>query len=343
MSSPKDLKTHADYVRVLRPHLDPAMFTPRPDHLWRVAFHAGVLLAGYLSLRMQWPYTGAVSALVIGHSIACLGFLAHDISHHSVVRSRSAIRILELVLFGLNVTPPTMWRRVHNQSHHAHANTRNDPDRPFGKHEHTPATQWYARVFYPEGASWMRAPVVLCHWIAYVARNTAAALMPGRIKPSVVPFKPCYTPSQRLTLLAELLWLGVLQWGIWHLVGAQWQAYLWASAGLLAASALAMAYIFTNHFLNPLCDDADPLVGSLSVTVPRWVDWLHDNFSYHTEHHLFPGLNPRHFPAVARLLQHHFPDRYNRLPMCEAWRRLWRGEIGAHVRPSGHGHSTGSD
>jgi len=335
--------THADYVKVLRPHLAPTMFAPEPRHLWRVVFHGTVLLGGYLLLRMQLPSVGPASAVVIGHSIACLGFLGHDISHHSVVRNRAAIRILELVLFGLNVTPPTMWRRVHNQSHHAHANTRDDPDRPFAEHEHTPGTRRYARAFYPKGARWWRTPVVLCHWVAYVARNTVAALMPGEAKPSVVPFKPRYSAWQRLTIVAELLWIGILQFGIWHLVGAQWGAYLWASAGLFAASALAMAYIFTNHFLNPLCDHADPLVGSLSVTVPRWADWLHDNFSHHTEHHLFPGMNPRHFPAVSRLLQQHFPDRYNQLPISDAWRRLWRAEILQRVRPLGHGHSAGTD
>ncbi len=143
------------------------------------------------------------------------------------------------------------------------------------------------------------------------------------MKPSVVPFKPRYTVRQRFTIVGELIWLVVLQLGIWNLVGSEWARYAWASAGLLVASAVAMAYIFTNHFLNPLCEHADPLVGSLSVIVPPWVDWLHGNFSYHTEHHLFPGMNPRHYPEVSRLLQAHFPERYNRIPFGEAWRRLW--------------------
>jgi hypothetical protein len=26
---------------------------------------------------------------------------------------------------------------------------------------------------------------------------------------------------------------------------------------------------------------------------------------------------------VSRLLQQHFPDRYNRIPFGEAWRRIW--------------------
>ena len=95
---------------------------------------------------------------------------------------------------------------------------------------------------------------------------------------------------------------------------------------LLVASSVSMAYIWTNHLLNPLCEHTDPLIGSTSVIVPRWADWLHDNFSYHTEHHIFPGMNPRYYPEVAKLLQLHFPDRYNRIPFGEAWRRIWQQE-----------------
>lgn len=339
---PVDLRSHAQYVRALRPHLDPALFIPSSRHLWRIALHAGLLLGGYLLLRGLPLPAAPLGALLVGHSTACLGFLAHDVSHHAVVRHRVVIRVLELLLFGVNLIPPTVWRRVHNQTHHAETNTVRDPDRLFLASERTVATTLYARLFYPGGGSRLRAPFVFSHLLAYIPRNVLAALLPGDVKPSVVPFKPRYTPRHRVAIVGELLWLVVLQVGVWHLVGADAVRYLWALAGLLVASAVAMMYIFTNHFLNPLCDHSDPLVGSLSVIVPPWMDWLHDNFSYHTEHHLFPGMNPRHFPEVSRVLQQHFPDRYNRLSLREAWRRLW-AETGNRVRLLGHGCSTGTD
>ena len=37
-------------------------------------------------------------------------------------------------------------------------------------------------------------------------------------------------------------------------------------------------------------------------------------------------MNPRYYPEVARLLVEHFPERYNRLSLREAWRRLWKQE-----------------
>jgi fatty acid desaturase len=89
---------------------------------------------------------------------------------------------------------------------------------------------------------------------------------------------------------------------------------------LLLANFTVMSYIVTNHQLNPLATVNDPLATSLSVRVPRWVDILHLNFSHHTEHHLFPGLNPVHAPKVKALVKRLWPDRYHDMPH---WRALW--------------------
>jgi fatty acid desaturase len=55
-------------------------------------------------------------------------------------------------------------------------------------------------------------------------------------------------------------------------------------------------------------------------------DWLHSNFSYHTEHHLFPNVSADFYPLVSKLLLEHYPTRYHRIPLAEAWRLLWKGE-----------------
>jgi fatty acid desaturase len=85
-----------------------------------------------------------------------------------------------------------------------------------------------------------------------------------------------------------------------------------------------MAYVFTNHGLNPFCEINDPLGSSTSVEVHPVFDKLHHNFSYHTEHHLFPGMNSDYYPEVGRILKEKYPDRYNRIPFVDAWRRLWK-------------------
>jgi fatty acid desaturase len=324
MKPAAELLTTADYARVLRPHLPPEAFRAEPRHLARIALHLVLLLAGYWGGRELPLWAAPLCALLIGHSITCLALLAHDVSHHAVVRSRLATRVLELLLFGPNMIPPTLWRRIHNQTHHVETNTDHDTDRPFRACEETLATRSYTRGFFPNRKTPFRHPFVLFHFVTYIVRHTFTALLPDEAKPSIVTAKPRYTGFQRLAIFVEIVWLGALQFGIWHLVGGEWARYVWASpVALLVASSVMMAYVFTNHFLNPLCEHADPLIGSTSVIVPRWVDWLHDNFSYHTEHHVFPGMNPRHFPAVSRLLAEHFSERYQRIPFREAWRRLW--------------------
>ncbi|MEI7951707.1 MAG: fatty acid desaturase, partial [Synechococcaceae cyanobacterium ELA182] len=84
----------------------------------------------------------------------------------------------------------------------------------------------------------------------------------------------------------------------------------------------AMAYIYTNHFLSPLTEVNDPLLNTLSLKVPRWLDALHLNFSHHVEHHIFPGLNTDYYPMVRRLLIDRYGDRYKQLPAARAWQLL---------------------
>lgn len=328
MTSSLELKTASDYVRVLRPFLPPQAFEADPRHLFRIGLHLGLIGFCYLALietNSVWFWLPI--ALIVGHSLACLLFLAHDISHGSVVRNVPIKRILELLLWGINCIPPTLWRRLHNHTHHVETNTIRDSDRPFRANECTKATWLYSRLFFPNRRTPFRHPFVLFHFITYIVRQLFTSLLPGSLKPSIVTFKPQYTISHRLAISAELAVIIAIQICIWNLMGGNYIRYFFAvPVALLAASSVAMSYIFTNHFLNPLCDHTDPLIGSTSVIVPRWMDWLHDNFSFHTEHHVFPGMNPRYYPEVSRLLQQHFSDRYNRIPFIHAWQQIWQHE-----------------
>ncbi|MDO6658936.1 fatty acid desaturase, partial [Anaerobacillus sp. 1_MG-2023] len=61
----------------------------------------------------------------------------------------------------------------------------------------------------------------------------------------------------------------------------------------------------------------------LTVTVPKIVDILHFNNSYHTEHHLFPGMNPKYYTLVKEKIKTMWPDRYLEMPMTRALITLW--------------------
>ncbi|HSN34656.1 MAG TPA: fatty acid desaturase, partial [Ideonella sp.] len=91
---------------------------------------------------------------------------------------------------------------------------------------------------------------------------------------------------------------------------------------LVIGNAIVMSYILTNHSLSPLTAINDPLVNSLSVTAPRFVEMLHLNFGLHVEHHLFPSMSSRYAPLVRAELVRRWPERYQSLPLFTALGRL---------------------
>jgi fatty acid desaturase len=319
------LKPASEYIAVIRPLLPREAFRPDPRHLLRIAGHLAIITAGYVVLRQTNAlWLAILASLVLGHSQACLVFLGHDLSHNAIVKDARIRRPLELLIWGLNLIPPSLWFRVHNQNHHPETNTLKDTDRVYRACEETRANRLYNRLFHPNRKTPLRHPIVLVHFVTYIIRHLVAALMPEDRKPSVVTFKPSYSPALKRQILTELAIIAAFQVALWFFFRGSWWRYVLAvPVPIILASCVAMTYLFTNHFLNPLCEKADPLIGATSVEVPRFFDWLHDNNSYHTEHHLFPGMNPRYYPLVSGLLRQHFPNRYNRMPIGEAWRRIW--------------------
>src|SRR4029453_4672799 len=112
-------------------------------------------------------------------------------------------------------------------------------------------------------------------------------------------------------------WIGVLA-----LVGPRAFVFVYALP-LLAANALVMSYIATNHFLNPLTEVNDPLANSLSVTAPRWLGGFPPDFGCHVEHHLFPTMSGRHARTVRAAIVHLYGDRYLTMPHARALRLLY--------------------
>jgi fatty acid desaturase len=91
---------------------------------------------------------------------------------------------------------------------------------------------------------------------------------------------------------------------------------------LVVANTIVMSFIMTNHNLSPLSPVNDPLVNSLSVTLPRVLEWLTLDFGFHVEHHLFPTMSTRQGRVVRDALRTRFPERYQSMPLTTALRRL---------------------
>ena len=254
---------HSAYIHRIRGELPRRAFLPAPKKLARMFMHLGVAVLGYLAFRL----TSAIPiyfllSIVIGHSLACIAFLAHELAHGAIIKARAPRYAYEFFFWALLLVPATVWRRVHNHTHHVHASTPKDPDRAFLRSEASPLTRWYTRIFYPNirGCRWN--PIIAFHFIPYIARNVIASFYPSVLKPVLVPAKPSYATSQHLLIIFELLGIVALQVCIFFLVGRDWLAYLWASPGAyLVTSSVTMTYIFTNHFLNPIAETSDPVLG----------------------------------------------------------------------------------
>src|SRR5262245_1379763 len=187
----------SEYVNDPRTLLPTEAFATSPRKLYWLSAHLVIVIGGFLGIRNSSSViVFAVLALLIGHSMACIAFLTHELSHNVIIRSRSLRYSLEVFFWALNLIPATVWKRVHNQSHHIHTNTPNDPDRRFLKYEESLLTRWYSQLFYPQRHTMRWNPLVAIHFVPYIMRNTVAAFYPNSIKPILVPFKPSYTATQ---------------------------------------------------------------------------------------------------------------------------------------------------
>lgn len=325
----------AHYVVTLKPLLPEAAFRPATYKLATAALHVAVVVGGWLAIRClpvaYWP----AAALVIGASLGAIAFLAHDTIHGSVVTNRVLRPLAEIALFSLLVMPRTVYRRVHHR-HHRSTNSQHDPDRRFLPNELSGVTSAYAKMFFPN-RRWRYGPLWFLHIAVYSIRHTLAAFC---AKPSLalVTAVPGYTSSERVAIGSEIAIILAVQGAIWLIIGGDASphrllAYAFAVPVPIAImSAVVSFYFFTNHGLKPVGDDADVLAGSTSVAVPRAFNWLHSNFSYHAEHHLFPAMNSDYYPLLGDLLREHFGEHYHRLTIGSAWTALLGAEVAATRR-----------
>ena len=241
----------------MRPLLPREAFEPEPRHVVRIFAHLAIILVGYVVLRETEPiwWIAVLTSVIVGHSQACLVFLAHDLSHNAILKDATAKRALELVIWGLNLIPPSLWLRVHNQTHHAETNTLRDTDRTYRASEETTATWLYTRLFHPNRQTPLHHPFVLFHFVTYIIRHLIAALMPGANETVDRDLQAALYAGDEAQDLAGAGGHRSFPGRARSFSGGSWWRYVLAvPVPLLVASSVAMVYIFTNHFLNPLCE-----------------------------------------------------------------------------------------
>ncbi|HEY3363801.1 MAG TPA: fatty acid desaturase [Symbiobacteriaceae bacterium] len=319
-----DLHPGGWYAARVAPYLPEEAFKPAPVRLWGGLAYllltaGGIAAVALLNLPI---WANLLLAVAIGTGFAGLGFLGHEILHGTVVRGARLRDWLGAICFAQFLLGPKLWRKWHNVEHHGHTQADDlDPD----------AWATMAELFHRPALRFLyRLPPSFRSFFTFVSYTLFFSVH------SQIMFRRFireFRPRERLLVWLQLLapvafWLGLLAW----MGPARWLfAYV---LPLMLANFVVISYISSNHQLNPLSEVNDPLAVSLSVTVPRWVDVLHFNFGYHTEHHLFPGMNPRWAPLVKAELQRLWPERYHAMPMTRAMLALWRTPRIYHRRQS---------
>jgi len=330
-----ECRTIATYARALRPGLQAEVFVPARSRVLWLPLHTAVIVAlawAIASDRVAAPLWPLLS-IIIGCCLAGLVFLGHETMHGGVVRGRLAIRVLGWFCLLPFTLSPTLWTAWHNRVHHNHCGRAGaDPDMYPTLLEYQ--SQRAARIMADHFGLGRRRVMSLLSLLFGFTGQSQQMLWKAR-------GKGILSPSLHRRAILESL-LGVLFWAsVAGVVGLVPFLFVYAIP-LVVTNTVVMMFIMTNHNLSPLTPNVnDPLVNSLSVTLPRPLEWLSLDFGYHVEHHLFPTISTRHGRRVRAVVRTQFPDLYQSMPLSTALRqlfstaRVYRDDITLIDPPSG--------
>lgn len=314
-ANPLELRAASAYVRDIKPLLPRAAFEPaRSRALW-VPVHYAIIAVVTWALAtglVPWPLW-PLASLVIGGCMGGVTFVGHESLHGGVVRGRMAIRVIGWLGFLPFCVSPQLWMAWHNRVHHNHCGQPGiDPDvyPTLTEYKADRRSQIMADYF---GLGRRRLRGISSLLFGFTGQSVQI-LLQARTSGMLPPHLHRRAIIETLTGVA--VWTAVA-----FLVGPLAFVFVYVLP-LIVANVIVMSFILTNHNLSPLSPVNDPLVNSLSVTLPRALEWLTLDFGFHVEHHLFPTMSTRHGRVVREVLRARYPERYQSLPLHTAMRRL---------------------
>ena len=308
----------ADYRSILASVVKAERFEPDNGVIFHLLVHVGLVTGLGVTVALHidaWPWPIPILlALVAGHSVCVLGFATHELTHGaSRIKRRAVRRGLEwlgyaYVLFAV----PTIQRRAHNHLHHRRTNTPVDPDRRLWVEEvQAFAAASIAPWLFPNKSH----PWLTCAWgFTLSVLSYHNSLFWHTVLRTRQLYDVGLNARLRRAAVVEATLNASVYFALFALSGFSALMAVYLAAQYYVGSSIAGAYIATNHLLCGLSDDErDPLANTVTLVVPRWVDFIHLNFSHHVEHHLYPGLNHKALPVIKRALQELFPERYKQM------------------------------
>lgn len=257
------------------------------------------------SHELVWYWLLAIS-VILGQVYATSAFLAHEVSHGSVVKSKNLADFI--AYFGLYpfLVSPHLWRIWHVQAHHGKTNTTRDPDTIVNLEEYlaTPLARLWTR-FVPCSRRRIVGMLFFLYWFTLHGQNILWFHRRYRHWGFEIYAFNRYRAIAD-TLVYVLLWIFV-----WYLLG--WYKGIFVVAiPMMIGNAILLSFIATEHTCLPRSQVGDnhPLKNSVSAKVPAVIDWLNLNFSNHVEHHFFPTMNYKYTPLVRKWLRQNMQEYY---------------------------------
>ena len=294
--------------------------------------HFAIIVVSLTSAALNvdaWPWYATLACGVIaGHSGMVASFAGHEIGHGGGRMPLFIRRFLELLgwTFVLFATPTTQ-RKAHNVLHHGNANSPIDPDRRLMLSETEPLGESVGIL------EWLipnvRHPILTRIWgFSFMIFSYHNSLLVHSLFRTGEIYDIRLGEKPRVNAMMEFTWNVGVYFALWALSGFSGIMLATLVLTYFTLSTMAALYITTNHLLSGLIEGGnDPLATTVSVKVPAWIDFLHLNFSHHTEHHLYPTASYRALPVIKAALCERFPETYRELEWKEAIRYLMASPI----------------
>ena len=310
------IKNLAYYNRLLTPYLKSEYFERNPKRLFYYStFAIGNVVAVGLALKFNFNWFFLlVVGLIMGYFNAGLAFVSHELSHGSVIKNKNMQDVLVFFSFAPFLMSPTYWRFWHNRLHHGNTQyVLKDPD-AFPTMSVYKNSKFLQRIFkWTPGSGALRSYSYFFFWFSFQAfLNQIYMRFNNKMWEEMNHKRVSFEFGAQILLVGCYI----------YFIGFSNMFFL-AILPFAIQNYILMSYISTNHNLSPLTKVNDPLVNSLSVTNGQLFDFLHLNFGYHVEHHIFPRMSGAYTKKVHEVLIKVCPQTYQCMPKSKALKALY--------------------
>lgn len=311
-----DLMTMGDYVRELSAELPKETFKKEPGRLkyaFFFLFANAAIVYTFKNFELSWMMKLPL-AIIMGTFLGGGAFIAHEVLHGAVIKNRKWQNFVGFFGFAPFLISPTYWRFWHNNLHHGNTQLLyKDPDAFPTK------MIWkrskFMRWAFPlsPGSGYIRSYFYFFYWFSFQAVLNQMYMRFGNKMWDRMDHKKV-TIEFTLQMALVVMYMNLIGFENWIWLGV---------IPFMVQNYTVMSYISTNHNLSPYTKKNDPLMNSLTVTNNPILEFVHLNFGYHTEHHLYPSMPMSKAKVVHAKLKEKYPDRFKVMPKAKALKLLY--------------------